>query len=116
MESALSVPDRWGVIRYSSTRVQGIMKQTDTCEQNPRGVRHRETTRDERNKVITLLDYSGWNWLRIGRELNIDRSTCRRNNTPSNHRRSGWPPIFDNTEKQRLEAFVTRDARTRRLS
>jgi hypothetical protein len=29
--------------------------------------------------------------------------------------RTGRPPIFDDTETQRLEGFITRDSRTRRL-
>jgi len=48
------------------------MKEKGTREQNPRGVRHRETTREERVKVITLHDDAGWNWSRIGQHLNID--------------------------------------------
>jgi hypothetical protein len=38
------------------------------------------------------------------------------NGTPSNRKRCGRPPIFDDAEKQRLVAFVTRDAKTRRLT
>lgn len=36
--------------------------------------------------------------------------------TPSNRPRTGRPPIFDDAEKSRLIAFITRDASTRRLS
>ena len=36
--------------------------------------------------------------------------------SPSNRHRSGRPPIFDDAEKVRLIAFITRDARTRRMS
>jgi len=36
--------------------------------------------------------------------------------TPSNALRTGRRPIFDNAERQNLKAFVTHDARTRRLS
>ena len=49
------------------------MKQKGTREQPPNGVRYRETTRDERMKVITLRDHAGCGWTRIGPHLNIDR-------------------------------------------
>jgi len=122
------------------------MKQKGRREQNPEGVQHRKTTRDERIKVITLRE-AGWNWTRIGNHLQIDRPTCQKvailtkvpgsvlikqvanreagikiyqrtqaAGTPSNGSRSGRPPIFDEEEKHRLEAFVTRDSYTRRLS
>ena len=41
---------------------------------------------------------------------------ARENGTPSNMLRTGWKPIFNEAEKLQLEAFVTRDSRTRRLS
>ena len=41
---------------------------------------------------------------------------AKENGTPSNRLRTGRPPIFDDAEKQRLVDFVTRDARTRRLT
>jgi len=89
----------------------------------PEGVSHRETTRDERMRIIALKENAEWNWSQIGRELNINRRTCERiyrrwkaEDTPSNRKRSGRPVIFDVEEKARLGACVTRDARTRRLS
>ena len=39
----------------------------------------------------------------------------REKGTPSNTLRTGRRPIFNEAERQRLEEFVTRDARTRRL-
>jgi len=59
-----------------------------------------------------------------GRELNINRRTCERifkrwkadDILPRIERDPDRPPIFDDAERARLEAFVTRDARTRRLS
>jgi len=117
------------------------MKQTGKREQNPQGVQHRETTRDERMQVITLRDHASWSWARIGQELNIDRRICQKvsvvsnpnqcwksssiikiyqrsqeSGTPSNSRWSGRRPIFIQEEKARLEVFITRDSRTRRLS
>jgi len=99
------------------------MKQKGRRENPPIGVKHRETTRDERMRIITLYDDAKWNWSQIARTLNIDRRTCakiykrwRHNNTPSNRSRTGRPPILDAEERARLEAFVTRDAHTRRLS
>ena len=62
-------------------------------------------------------------WLKIGRTLNIDRWTCERiykrwkqGGTPSTRRRSGRSTTFGADERARLEAFVTRDTRIRRLS
>jgi len=52
------------------------MKEKGVCEQNPQGVQHRETTREEGVKVITFHDDVGWNWSRIGQHLNIDQRTC----------------------------------------
>lgn len=57
-----------------------------------------KTTRDFTNKRIKIYQ------------------RAKENGTPSNRSRTGRPPIFDEAEKRRLEAFVTRDARTRRLS
>jgi len=54
------------------------MKQKGIREQNPDSVRHRETTGDERIKVVTLRDEAGWNWTRIGAHLNIDRRKCQK--------------------------------------
>ena len=47
------------------------MKQKGVREPPPPGVRHHETTRDERIKVITLRDEVGMGWAEIGRKLNI---------------------------------------------
>jgi len=74
-------------------------------------------------RVISLREHAGWSWRQIGRELQIDPRTASRiyhrynqHSTPSNCIRSGRPPIFDDEEKTRLVAFITRDSRTRRLS
>jgi transposase len=99
------------------------MKQKGVRDPVPEGVSHRETTRDERIQIIAFRERVQWSWTKIGKELNIDRNTARRiyeryrqYGTPSNRKRSGRPPIFDAAEKACLEAFVTRDSRTRRLS
>ena len=87
------------------------------------GVRHRVATRDEWMRVISLRENARWSWRQIGRELRIDPRTASRiyhrynqYSTPSNRKRTGRPPIFDDEEKARLVAFITRDSRTRRLS
>jgi len=87
------------------------------------GVRHRETTRDERLRVISLRENARWAWRQIGRELRINPRTASRiyhrynqYSTLSNRKRTGRPPTFDDEEKARLVAFITRDSRTRRLS
>ncbi|KAI5854236.1 hypothetical protein BZA05DRAFT_435253 [Tricharina praecox] len=87
------------------------------------GVSHRETTRDERMRAIALRDHAKWSWRQIGRELKMDARTAsriyhryQRDGSPSNRKRTGRPPIFDDEEKARLVAFITRDARTRSLS
>jgi len=54
------------------------MKLTGVCERNPEGVRHRETTRDERIRIVTLRDDAGWSWTKIGQHLHIDRRTCQK--------------------------------------
>ncbi|PWW74558.1 hypothetical protein C7212DRAFT_346066 [Tuber magnatum] len=58
---------------YTPIRLLAVktMQQKGIWKQNPQGVRHRETTQDERLKVITLRDNAGWTWMRIGQELNI---------------------------------------------
>ena len=37
-----------------------VMKQKGVRERNPVGVRHRETTRDERIRIVALYDDAGW--------------------------------------------------------
>lgn len=99
------------------------MKQKGKREPAPSGVHHRETTRDERLRIIALRENAHWNWSQIERELGIGRRTCQRiyerwkvDGTPSNRKRPGRPVIFDDEEKVKLEAFVTRDKGTRRVS
>lgn len=84
--------------------------------------RRKETTRDERVKIIALRDAAGMTWKKIAEHVNIDFRTCqgiysraKANGTPSNQVRQGRPVIFNATEKERLRVFVTRDKRTRRL-
>lgn len=87
------------------------------------GRTHRkETTRDERVKIIALRDAAGMAWKKIAEHVNIDFRTsqgiysrAKANSTPSNQVREGRPVIFDATEKERLRVFVMRDKRTRRL-
>ena len=54
------------------------MKLTGVRERNPQGVRHRETTRNERTRIVTLRDDAGWGWTKIGQHLQIDRRTCQK--------------------------------------
>ena len=61
----------------ANTDRQTSMKQKGVREPPPPGVRHHETTRDERLKVITLRDESGMSWAEIGRRLNIHRRSKR---------------------------------------
>ena len=44
----------------------------------PPGVRHHETTRDERLKVTTLRDKTGMNWTETDKRLNIRKSTVQK--------------------------------------
>jgi len=74
-------------------------------------------------RVISLRENAGWSWRQIGRELWIDSQTAssiyhryNQYSIPSKRKRTGRPPIFDDEEKVRLFAFITRDSRTRRLS
>lgn len=53
------------------------MKQKGVCERNPEGVRHQETTRDERIWIIALRNDAGWGWMKIGQHLHIGRPTCQ---------------------------------------
>ena len=78
------------------------------------GVRHRETTQDERMRVISLRENARWSWRQIERELRIDPRTASRiyhrynqHSTPSNRKRTGRPLIFDDEEKAHLVAFIT---------
>lgn len=82
----------------------------------------KETTRDERVRIIALRDGTGMTWREIGYEIGVDFRTCQKiyartkvTGTPSNRKRSGRPVIFTEDEKARLCVFVTRDKRTRRL-
>lgn len=54
------------------------MKSKGVRELPPPGVRHRETTRDERLRVIALRDETAMSWTEIGRTLSIDRRTVQR--------------------------------------
>jgi len=99
------------------------MKQKGRRENPPIGVKHRETTRDERMRIITLYDDANgtgrrWRrpWASIEGHVRKSAKRWKHNNIPSNRSRTGRPPIFDAEERARLEAFVTRDARTRRFS
>jgi len=75
-----------------------------------------ETTREEQMRIIVLRDNARWNWSQIGRELHISRTYQRiyecwkQDNTPSNRKRPGIHVTFDDGEKARLEAVITRDA------
>lgn len=98
------------------------MKLRGTRQDHHEDVHNRETTRDERLRIITLRDDAGWSFREIGKQLNLSHATCHRiykhfkiNGTPSNRKRAGRPPIFSTEEKARLVAFITRDKRTRRL-
>ena len=62
----------------ANTGWQTSMKQKGIRESPPPGVRHHETTRDERLRVITLRDESGMSWAEIGRRLNIHRRTVQK--------------------------------------
>lgn len=53
------------------------MKQKGVREWNPEGVRHRETTRNERIWIIALRDDASWGWTKIGQHVDIDRRTCQ---------------------------------------
>lgn len=88
-----------------------------------KAIRRKETTRDERLRIITLRDVSHMKWEDIAREVGVNYSTCQKiytrakaTGTPSNRPRPGRPPIFNDAEKERLRQFVTQDRRTRRLS
>lgn len=86
-------------------------------------VKRKETTRDERLRVVILREDAGMKWKEIEERTGIDYRTCeaiyRRTKllgTPSNRKRKGRTPLFSDIEKERLRAFVTRDRNTRRMS
>ena len=54
------------------------MKQKGTRENAPPDIQHRETTRDERIRVISLRDNAGLSWTAIGQRLVINRGTARK--------------------------------------
>jgi len=54
------------------------MELTGVRERNPQGVRHRETTRDECIRIVTLRDDAGWGWTEIVQHLQIDRHICQK--------------------------------------
>lgn len=83
---------------------------------------NKETTRDQRLKIIALRDATGWPWHKIASEYSIKESTCKmvyqrwkKAGSPSNRPRTGRPVFFDDAKKRQLEAFVTSSPRTRRL-
>lgn len=91
-------------------------------EHHGENTNRKETTRDERVRIIALCDSAKMTWKEIERETEIDFRTCQSIYsraktivTPSNRKRSGRPVIFTEEEKERLRVFVTRDKRTRRL-
>ena len=56
------------------------MKQKGTHENAPPGIRHTETTQDERIRVISLHDDAGLSWTAIGQRLGINRGTAQKVN------------------------------------
>ena len=83
----------------------------------------RETTRDERLRIITLRDEAKMKWKDIAALINIKLSTChdiytrsKVDHTPTNKHQSGPPAIFDEAEKDRLRLFITQNKSTRRLA
>ncbi|KAG0131582.1 hypothetical protein HOY82DRAFT_539332 [Tuber indicum] len=84
--------------------------------------RRRETTRDQRQQVITLRNMAGMRWKEIAERVNIDYRTCQKiyqramiYGSPSNQPSTGRPVLIDNVEKERLVAFIKQDQRTSRL-
>jgi transposase len=97
------------------------MRQKGRRSDHHQYTRDRETTRDERLRIITLTEI-GKSWREIGRIMEIDFRTCQgifrrvqANGTPTNRVRQGRRPIFNEAEKERLREFVKRDKRKRRL-
>ena len=91
-------------------------------EHFPDSQKRHETTRDERIQIIALRDLAKMSWKQIGAAVDVDYRTCQQIHsrakimgTPSNARRTGRPPIFDDAEKKRIFDFITQDKRTRRL-
>jgi transposase len=85
-------------------------------------VYRKETTRDERLRIMTLRDDAKMTWKKIQEHTGIDFRTCqsiyartKSNGTPSNRPRTGRPVVFNAEEKERLRLFISRDKRTRRL-
>jgi transposase len=100
-----------------------MMKTKGTRQEHfPNSRKRHETTRDERIQIIALRDLAKLSWREIGAAVDVDYRACQKiharakiNGTPSNARRTGRPPIFNNAEKHRLLEFIIRDKRTRRL-
>ncbi|KAG0125731.1 hypothetical protein HOY82DRAFT_542983 [Tuber indicum] len=92
------------------------MKNTGTCtDYYPLEIKGRETTRDERVRIVALRDDTKppmW-WKVIPRAM-YKKTKLR--GAPENARQSGRPPIFDDKEKERLLSFITQDRWTRRMS
>ena len=57
---------------------QTSMKQKGVRDLPPPGVRHHETTHDERLEVITLRDEAGMSRAENGKRLNIRKSTVQK--------------------------------------
>lgn len=82
----------------------------------------KETTRDDRVRVITLRSMS-LKWQEIADRTGLKESCCKviwhrwlKTQTSSNRPRTGRPVIFNDALKQQLVQFITSSPRTRRLT
>lgn len=85
-------------------------------------IHRKETTRDERVRIIAWCDSAKMSWKEIQRHTGVDYRTCQSiyaraqaTGTPSNRHQSGRPLLFTEEEKERLRLFVTREKKTRRM-
>jgi len=104
------------------------MKICGTRSNHHRNTNRRETTRDERIRIVTLRDHltkkgAPTPWKAIAKEVGINWMTCRAvyvrtkiQGSPSNLKRTGRPPAFQEEDIQKIIEYTMHDRNTRRMS
>ena len=104
------------------------MKTSGTRSNYDRNIYRKETTRDERLRIVTLRDHltekgAPTPWKEIPKEMGVPWNTCRMINlrtktqgSSSNRKRAGRPPAFQEKDIEKIIEYTIRDRNTRRMS
>ena len=104
------------------------MKTRRTRSNYHRKIYRTETTQDERLRIVTLRDHltkkgAPTPWKDIAKEVGVNWNTCRAiylrtkiQGSPSNRKRTGRPPAFQEEDIQKIIEYTIRDHNTRHMS